>query len=85
MLEDLGPSFVKIGQTLSTRSEILPKAYCDELKKLRWSATLPFDQMLAALDDIYGERQATSSMPSIAARQRVAAQVGASRTAISWR
>ena len=30
MLEDLGPSFVKIGQTLSTRSEILPKAYCDE-------------------------------------------------------
>ena len=25
MLEDLGPSFVKIGQTLSTRSEILPK------------------------------------------------------------
>ena len=32
MLEDLGPSFVKIGQTLSTRSEILPKAYCDELR-----------------------------------------------------
>ena len=24
MLEELGPSFVKIGQTLSTRSEILP-------------------------------------------------------------
>ena len=35
MLEDLGPSFVKIGQTLSTRSEILPKAYCDELAKLQ--------------------------------------------------
>ena len=26
VLEDLGPSFVKIGQMLSTRSEILPKA-----------------------------------------------------------
>ena len=35
MLEDLGPSFVKIGQTLSTRSEILPKAFCDELEKLQ--------------------------------------------------
>lgn len=58
MLEDLGPSFVKIGQTLSTRSEILPKAYCDELEKLQMECDpLPFDQMLAALDDIYGERQ----------------------------
>ena len=58
MLEDLGPSFVKIGQTLSTRSEILPKAYCDELAKLQMECDpLPFDQMLAALDVIYGERQ----------------------------
>ncbi|BAK43894.1 hypothetical protein EGYY_06950 [Eggerthella sp. YY7918] len=58
MLEDLGPSFVKIGQTLSTRSEILPKAYCDELAKLQMECDpLPFDQILAALDDIYGERQ----------------------------
>ena len=58
MLEDLGPSFVKIGQTLSTRSEILPKAYCDELAKLQMECDpLPFDQMLEALDDIYGERQ----------------------------
>ena len=58
MLEDLGPSFVKIGQTLSTRSEILPKAYCDELAKLQMECDpLPFDQILAALDEIYGERQ----------------------------
>ena len=58
MLEDLGPSFVKIGQTLSTRSEILPKAYCDELRKLQASCVpLPFEEILAALDSIYGERQ----------------------------
>ena len=58
MLEDLGPSFVKIGQTLSTRSEILPKAYCDELAKLQTECDpLPFDQMLLALHEIYGERQ----------------------------
>ncbi len=63
MLEDLGPSFVKIGQTLSTRSEILPKAYCDELKKLQASCDpLPFDEMLSALDSIYGqEREALFS------------------------
>ena len=58
MLEGLGPSFVKIGQTLSTRSEILPKAYCDELKKLQArSKPLPFDEMLAAMDAIYGDER----------------------------
>ena len=30
-LVDLGPSFIKIGQMLSLRSEILPQAYCDAL------------------------------------------------------
>ena len=55
MLEDLGPSFVKIGQTLSTRSEILPKAFCDELEKLQTACEpLPFDEMLAALDAQFG-------------------------------
>ena len=48
MLEGLGPSFVKIGQTLSTRSEILPKAHCDELKKLY--------EIMADTDGIYGGR-----------------------------
>ena len=58
MLEDLGPSFVKIGQTLSTRSEILPKAYCDELAKLQMECDpLPFEAILEALDDIYGDAQ----------------------------
>ena len=56
-LEDLGPSFVKIGQTLSTRSEILPKAYCDELAKLQTECDpLPFDDVLDALRDIYGPK-----------------------------
>lgn len=55
MLEDLGPSFVKIGQTLSTRSEILPKAYCDELARLQAACDpLPFDDILIVLDDMYG-------------------------------
>ena len=57
MLEDLGPSFVKIGQTLSTRSEILPRAYCDELAKLQAECDpLPFEDMLAALDAEFRSR-----------------------------
>ncbi len=56
MLEELGPSFVKIGQTLSTRSEILPKAFCDELAKLQTHCDpLPFSEVQTALTDIYGE------------------------------
>ena len=57
ILEDLGPSFVKIGQTLSTRSEILPQAYCDELAKLQTECDpLPFDQVTKALEGIFGDK-----------------------------
>ena len=56
LLEDLGPSFVKIGQTLSTRSEILPQAYCDELAKLQTECDpLPFDKVMDALAAIFGD------------------------------
>ena len=56
MLEDLGPSFVKIGQTLSTRSEILPQAYCEELSKLQSECDpLPFPEVEKALEEIFGK------------------------------
>ncbi len=35
IIEDLGPTFVKFGQIISMRSDILPEAYCKELEKLR--------------------------------------------------
>ena len=35
MLEELGPTFVKAGQILSMRSEILPESFCRELARLR--------------------------------------------------
>ena len=34
-LEDLGPTYVKIGQIMSSRVDILPESYCQELEKLR--------------------------------------------------
>ena len=56
LLEDLGPSFVKIGQTLSTRSEILPEAYCEELSKLQTECDpLPFEEVTQALVAIFGD------------------------------
>ena len=35
IVEDLGPTFVKLGQMLSMRADLLPPAYCEELQKLR--------------------------------------------------
>ena len=56
-LVDLGPSFIKIGQMLSLRSEILPAAYCDALADLQMDCDpMPFEDTLAALKDVYGSR-----------------------------
>ena len=38
IIEDLGPTYVKLGQIVSMHSNILPKAYCQELEKLRSNA-----------------------------------------------
>ena len=35
ILEDLGPTFVKLGQIMSMRPDMIPAAYCEELQKLR--------------------------------------------------
>ena len=57
ILVDLGPSFIKIGQMLSLRSEILPQAYCDALSDLQMDCDpMPFDETVAVLRGIYGDK-----------------------------
>lgn len=50
MLEELGPTFIKAGQILSMRSEILPQSFCDELTKLRGDCEpMPYDVVMEVL------------------------------------
>ena len=49
-LEDLGPTFVKFGQIMSTRTELLPPELIEELKKLQDHAKpVPFSQIKEVL------------------------------------
>lgn len=55
ILEDLGPTYVKMGQIASNRSDILPKEYCDAFKALRADVPpLAFDEVLASIERSYG-------------------------------
>ena len=50
-LEDLGPAFIKAGQLLSMRPDVLPPALIFELRKLRSNvAPLPFAEMRPVLE-----------------------------------
>lgn len=55
ILEDLGPTFIKLGQIMSMHSDILPKRYCDELMRLRSEvAPMSFPEVEEVLRQAYG-------------------------------
>ncbi|MCS7209644.1 MAG: AarF/ABC1/UbiB kinase family protein [Fimbriimonadales bacterium] len=63
-MEELGPTFVKLGQILSTRSDILPEPFIEELRKLQdsvppepWTVMRPLiEQELARpLEEVFAQ------------------------------
>ena len=55
ILEDLGPTYIKLGQLMSMRSDILPQAYCDELMKLQSEVPpMGFDEVVRVIENSYG-------------------------------
>ena len=57
LLEELGPMFVKMGQILANRSEILPQPFCDELRRLRTDVDpVPFSVIRECLEAEYGQK-----------------------------
>ena len=50
VLEELGPTFIKCGQVLSTRPDLIPQDWADELKKLQDRCTeVPFTDIYEVL------------------------------------
>ncbi len=55
ILEDLGPTYIKLGQIMSLHSDILPKSYCDELMRLCSEvAPMPFSEVLSVIEGEFG-------------------------------
>ena len=55
ILEDLGPTFVKMGQIASNRSDVIPKAYADAFKTLRANvAPVPFSVIVDTIEASLG-------------------------------
>ena len=56
ILEELGPTYIKLGQIMSLHSDFLPKAYCDEFLKLNSDVTpMPFDDVEDVINHSYGQ------------------------------
>ena len=54
--EELGPSFVKIGQLLATREDIFPPVFIKELKKLQNKVKpIPFEESKAIVEESLGQ------------------------------
>lgn len=55
MLEELGPTFIKLGQVLSARPDLVSPAYVEELKHLQYECTpLSFEEIEDAIEEGLG-------------------------------
>ena len=76
--EELGPTFVKLGQILSMRPDFIPTEYCDEFMKLRTDvAPMPYETVIGVIEKEYGKSfgEIFSSMDRICVGSASFAQV----------
>ncbi|MFC1504880.1 ABC1 kinase family protein [Thermodesulfobacteriota bacterium] len=59
VLEELGPSFIKLGQLMSTRADMFPPEYIEEFRKLQDSVPpVPFAEIEAVIEGEFGRKLA---------------------------
>lgn len=57
VLEELGPTFIKMGQILSTRLDLIPKDFADEFKKLQSHVTaFPYKEAKEIIENELGRK-----------------------------
>lgn len=83
-LEELGTTFIKLGQILSTRADLLPPEYLVELRKLQDAAPpVPFEDIQAALLAELG-RPLENFFAMFDPKPLAAASIGQAHAAILW-
>ncbi len=56
VLQELGPTFVKLGQVMATRVDLFPPEWIDEFEKLQDEVPpVPFDELYAQLEEDLGQ------------------------------
>ncbi len=81
--EELGPTFMKLGQLLSTRADVLPAPFIEELSKLQDSAApFPFAEARSIIEDQLG-RPLAEAFLSMEERPAAAASLSQVHKAIT--
>src|SRR5690606_1401471 len=75
VLEELGPTFIKLGQVLSLRPDLIPADWADEFRKLQSDVpAVPFEDIMAVLEaEFPGE--VTTTFQSIDEKPLAAASI----------
>ncbi|MDE3228811.1 MAG: AarF/ABC1/UbiB kinase family protein [Chloroflexota bacterium] len=81
LIEELGPTFIKLGQIISTRGDLLPADYRAELARLQDSAPpVPGDQIRARFEEEF-QRPVDEAFASFDMRPIAAASIGQAHAA----